>query len=189
MTERLTFEDVLDELMLREPKPTYEALLRWQERYPQYREALTEFFATWGIQAARAEASEQTVIDEERIAQEGVAHVMETLRKQGRLISKDSIPSLAPFDQLVLAAIYLLQGQGYPAKIATKVSEMSGSEALLGSVFASIKRLEAQSLVVVRREVENNTRRYFTVTMAGERALAQAKETSTVVARFLPDFA
>ena len=31
MTEKITFEDVLDELMLEEPKPDYAALVRWRE--------------------------------------------------------------------------------------------------------------------------------------------------------------
>ena len=33
---KMSFEDILDELMLEEPTPSYAALLRWQERYPRY---------------------------------------------------------------------------------------------------------------------------------------------------------
>jgi hypothetical protein len=58
----------------------------------------------------------------------------------------------------------------------------------------SLERLEMKGLVSARYadpefEPEADSRRYFTVTLSGERALAHARETSTVVARFLPDFA
>jgi DNA-binding MarR family transcriptional regulator len=189
MNEKLSFEDILDQLMLEEPRPTHEALVRWSERYPEYRDALAQYFATWAIQGTRAEVPEQTVIEEERIAQKGVAHAMEILRKQGRVVSRDSVPSLSAFDQVVLAAIYLLQGRGEPATITLKASEISGKQALLGSVFVSLNQLESQGLAVSRYpDPEDKTRRCFTVTMVGERALAHAREASTVVARFLPDF-
>ena len=60
MTDPITFEDVLDELMLEEPKPDYEALVRWQERYPKYRKELADFFATWSVQEHRAQFGPQT---------------------------------------------------------------------------------------------------------------------------------
>ena len=79
--------------------------------------------------------------------------------------------------------------------IALKVGEMQGKDAgLLGSIMVSLQALQQKGLVLARpadpvTEPENQTRNYYTVTMAGTRALAHAKETSTVVARFLPDFA
>src|SRR5437879_12095611 len=88
MTDPITFEDVLDELMLEEPKPDYEALVRWQERYPKYRKELADFFATWSVQEHRAQFGPQTPIDEEKLVKKGVEHVMEILRRQGRIIDK-----------------------------------------------------------------------------------------------------
>src|SRR5712691_4107503 len=103
MTEKITFEDVLDELMLEEPKPDYEALVRWQARYPQYRKELAEFFATWSIQEHLAEVLPEPVIDEEKIVKKGVEYAMEILRRQGRIIERsESEAPLEPFDQLVL---------------------------------------------------------------------------------------
>ena len=191
MTEKLSFEDVLDALMLEESTPSYEALLRWSERYPRYRDDLAQFFATWAVQK---EKTQKVEIDEESLVQRGVSHAMEILRRQGRLISPDSIESLQRFDQLVLAAIYLLHGQGYSVNIAGKVDEISGTRPLLGSVFVSLSRLENRGLVSPRladpaTEPEGKTRRYFTATLAGERALAAAKETSKLLADFLGDFA
>ena len=86
-------------------------------------------------------------------------------------------------------------GQGYPVTIALKVGEMQGKNPLLGLVYASLDFLERKSLISVRpadpvAEPENaGERDYYTVTMAGSRALAHAKATSSELARFLPDFA
>ena len=193
MTGKPSFEDVLDDLMLEEPTPSYAALLRWQERYPQYHDALAEFFATWAVQKEKPKEAEPE-IDEEWLVQRGVSHSVEILRRQGRLVSPDSIESLERFDQLVLTAIYLLRGEGYSVNVTEKVSEMSGTRVLLGSTFVSLSRLENRGLVSPRladpeTEPEGKTRRYFTVTLAGERALAEAKETSKLLVDFLGDFA
>src|SRR5262249_49286514 len=104
------------------------------------------------------------------------------------------VESLEPFDQLVLTAVYLLRGEGYSVNITEKISQMSGIQALLGATFLSLDRLEDLGLVSERladpeTESEGKTRRYFRITLAGERALARAKETSKVVADFLQDFA
>jgi len=193
MTEKLSLEDVLDELMIEEPEPSDEALARWSERYPQYRHDLAEFFATWRVQRDMPEQAEPE-IDEEWLVQQGVNYAMEILRKQGRLISPESIGPVAPFDQLVLAAVYMLHGDGYVVNITDKVSEMSSREVLLASTFASLDRLEKEYLVFGRdsdpeTEPDGESRRYFTMTLTGDRALARAKETSKLLTDFLGDFA
>jgi hypothetical protein len=189
-SSNVLFEDVLDALKLEESRPSYAALLRWSERYPQYREALAEFFATWAIQA---EQPQQVALDEERLADRGVSHALKILRRQDRVSPAGAIEPVAPFDQLVLTAIYLLRGEGYSVNITDKVGEMSGTSVMLASTFASLDRLESRglisSLVADETEPEGRTRRYFTVTFAGERALAQAKETSKLLADFLGDLA
>jgi hypothetical protein len=187
-----SLDDVLAMLMLEEHAPTDEALARWSERYPQYREDLAGFFETWAMTENQTGPEPDT--DEDRIVEQSVEHAMEILRQQGRLAPVEPVKSLAPYDDLVLTAVYLLGGRGYPVTIAQKVSEMSGKHSLLGPVLVSLSRLEDQGLVLSRpanpeTEPENTTREYFTVTMAGFRALAQAKEVSAIVARFLPDFA
>src|SRR5437773_386067 len=183
----MSLEDVLDALMLEEPRPTYEALLRWSERYPRYRDDLARFFATWSAQALWAEQSKQIVVDEERLAARTGKYALEIARRQGRVVPAGPIASLGPFDQLVVTAIYLLHGEGYSVNIAGKVDEISGTRPLLGSVFVSLSRLENRGLVSPRfadpaTEPEGKTRRYFTATLAGERALAAAKETSKLLA-------
>src|SRR5438876_12433423 len=92
-------DDVLDLLMLQEPKPAYSALLRWRERYPQYRKELTAFFATWAVQSVQAG---EVDIDEEKLVNFGVQYGLEIARRQGRVAATTGIESLQPFDQLVL---------------------------------------------------------------------------------------
>lgn len=184
------FEDVLDALMLEEPSPSYEALVRWTERYPQYREALTEFFATWSIQAVRAELPEEVEIDEERIVEKGVSHALEIARRQGRAASRDKIESLTPFEQVVLIAVYLLRGAGYAVNITDRLNEISGTRVTFGSAYLSLDQLESRDLLSSRYvDVDGKPRRYFAVTVTGERALAHAKETSKRIADLLGDFA
>ena len=179
-------------LLLEEPAPTDEALARWSERYPQYRENLAEFFAAWAMQ--ETETGPEPDTDEDRIVQQSVNHAMDILRRQGRLTPAEAVQLLKPYDQLVLTAVWMLGGRGYAVTIAEKVSEMQGKRALLGSIHISLDRLERRALVLSRKadpvsEPEHEHRRYFTVTMAGARALAHAKQTSAELARFLPDFA
>ena len=192
MTRNESFDDVLTMLLLEEPGPTDEALARWSERYPQYREDLAGFFETWAMTEKQTGPEPDT--DEDEIVEQSVKQAMESLERQGRLNPVKPVQQLAPYDDLVLTAVYLLGGKGYPSAITGKVGEISGSPGVLGSVFNSLNRLEDQGMVLSRpadpvSEPENKTRRYYTVTMAGARALAHAKEVSTIVARFLPDLA
>ena len=191
---KMSLDDVLDALMLEEDQPTYAALLRWTERYPDYRDSLTDFFATWAMQDLHAEHAKPARIDEGRLVEQGVAYALEIARRQGRVVPAGTIEPLQPFDQLVLAAVYLLNGRCYSVNITERISEMSGRRVLLGSTFATLDRLEQRGLVLARygdpeTESEGKTRRYYIVTVLGERALAYAKETSKEVADFLGDFA
>jgi hypothetical protein len=176
-TEELSFEEVLQELMLANAKPHYDTLWGWLKKYPQYRFELQRFFVAW---AMLSHAPEPTVeIDEDEIVKEGVAHAMAIVRKQGLVLPKTEMPALQPFDQLVLAAADLLHGAGNGLNITEKVSEMSGKIVLMGTVYEVLSRLERQHLLSVRRQ---NNRRHFTITPSGERVLAHAKATSTVFA-------
>jgi hypothetical protein len=82
MTARksVPFEDLIDTIMLDEPEPSYEALRRWQERYPEHRERLASFFATWALQE-EAPDDEEVAIDEERVHQAVLAHAERVLER------------------------------------------------------------------------------------------------------------
>jgi hypothetical protein len=179
MAAHPSFEFVSHLLLLEEPTPSEDALRRWQERYPQYRDSLADFFKTWSRQEAMPQ-DPAPEIDEDSLVEKGVAHAIGILRLQGRVIPKDSVVTLQPFDQLVMAAVFQLRGAGYNASITRRVSEMSGRNVLLASTFASLRRLEHWKLVESRyadpeAEPQNKGTRYFMATMAGERALAHAK--------------
>src|ERR1044071_8115023 len=101
---KLSLEDIVDNIMLAESKPTYAALLRWCERYPQYQDALADFFATWAVQSELAAGEAPPAFGADRLVTKGVEYAMEIARRQGRIRPK-SMTALRPFDQLVLTAI------------------------------------------------------------------------------------
>ena len=186
MLEHPSFEAIVHELMLEETTPSYEALVRWQQRYPKYRDSLAEYFADWAMDRELPPPEVEAEIDENALVQKGVDYAMDMLRRQDGFIPKTSVETLKPFDQLVLAAVFLLRGSGRAANITDKVCEMSGKEVLLASTFMSLDRLERKGLVESRcanpeTEPEHTGRRYFMATMAGERALAYARATSRIV--------
>jgi DNA-binding MarR family transcriptional regulator len=192
MTNNHEFDDILTELMIEEETPSYEALVRWQTRYPRFRDELAQYFATWAVQDARARGPqpEPNKIDEEKIVQKGVDYALELLRKQGRILPDEPIPELKQFELLVLTAVYLLPGQNNAGNVTERVGQMSGTQARLGHILVALDRLEAKHLISsYEREEDDGPGKYFRVTLPGERALAHAKETETVVARFLPDLA
>jgi hypothetical protein len=191
MTKDLSFDEVLELLMLEEPSPHYNVLLEWQKRYPRYEKELAQFFATWAIQEHHPGPS---VIDKERLVAEGKQQTMQMLRQQGRIVPDDQIESLSPFDQLVLTAVFLLRGEGDTASVTEKVSEMTGQEVTQDATSLALRGMQQRLLIdswvpdtEIEPEAENTI--YFTVTMTGERALAYAKATQKVVADFLGDFA
>ena len=186
MSKHPSFEAILHELMIEEPEPTYEALVRWQERYPRYREALAEYFADWAIDRELPPPGPDTEIDEDALIRKGAAYAMDLLRKQDRFIPKTTVEKLSPFNQLVLAAVWALRGAGGISEISEKVSEISGKKVVLGTTIGALGRLERKALVESRQD---NDKQYFVVTMAGERALAYARATSPEVDGFLKGLA
>jgi hypothetical protein len=77
--QNLTLDDVLDALMIEEPDPTYEALTRWSQRYPEYAEALANFFATWAVQT---ELPQENSADGERLANLAVSHALDIVHRR-----------------------------------------------------------------------------------------------------------
>lgn len=182
---KMLYEDVLNEVMLAEDTPSHAALLRWTERYPEYEDDLTRFFATWATQAVQPGEPE---IDEDRIIEQTVKRGLEILRRQGRLIEETRVEPLETVDQLVLTAIYLLHGDADIVSITKRVSEMSEKQVLPGATVISLSRLEDCALIH-SWEAEGQAGQHFTVTLSGEGALAHVKETSKVIRDLLGDFA
>jgi len=188
MSERVSFDDVLQEVMLKEKTPSYAALLRSQERFPNYRDMLADFFATWAVQEDLPEELEPDIEDEPIVAK-GVQHAMEILERQGRLLPKEHVAQLSASDQLVLAAVHMLDGEGDGVTITEKISQICGREALLGTTFAALSRLEKQGLIeawqsVAETEPGGKSKRHFTITVHGEGVLVSAR-TSALLAAYL----
>ena len=146
MLEHPSFEAIVHELMLEEPTPSYEALVRWQQPYPKYRDSLAEYFADWAMDLELPPPGPEAEINEDALVQKGADYAMDLLRREDGFIPKTSVEKLSPFNQIVLAAVFLLRGSGRAANITDKVSEMSGKEVLLASTFASLDRLERKGL-------------------------------------------
>jgi len=190
MMEYISFDDVLDDLILEESFPDHKALLKWKERYPKFGKELEEYFTTWMHQL---NASEDDNFDEYPIVERGVRHALDILQQQGRIIPDEHVEWLESFDQLVLTAVYLLNGEGDAVGVTEKVSQMLGQEAMIESTYIALRRLEARGLVDswvpdtdAEPEVDNQ---YFNATIIGEQALAEARVSSKAVADFLGDFA
>jgi hypothetical protein len=95
-TPHLPVEEVLDAILLEEATPTYEALARWCERYPEYRDELAKFFATWGEQES---ISQDVEIDEDRLASIGVSHALKkNMHKVRRMLNLEPACSFGQND-------------------------------------------------------------------------------------------
>jgi hypothetical protein len=192
--KKMSLENVLDAFMTEEPAPRYEALRRWQDRYPEYRRDLAEFYMGWLVQSIQAEYPDQAVIDEDKLVARMVSYVMGTAKRQQTPAQKAAVGTMTPCDEIVLTVVYLLGGQGDDMAIADNVSALQGEEADLSRVFESLCRLQRNSYIWPwnsdsKTEPGGVSKRYFTVMLAGERALAEARVTSRAVADALGEFA
>ncbi len=170
---------ILREMILSEPKPSYDAVIRWCGRYPQYSEHLASFFVTWAVQCIRGGEPQQLIVleDEERL--EGGFefpgaddHALKILRRQGRLMPPPRIKSLEPFDRLVLSAVYELRGEGQLSDINDKVTRATRVRVLPVSTSVSLSRLEKLGLVAPSYAVRET---YFKITIGGKCALAKTR--------------
>ena len=75
----LPVEEIFDAIMLEESEPNHDALMRWSQRYPEHREELSRFFATWAVQA---ELKQEIVVDEERLTSLAVSHALDILHRR-----------------------------------------------------------------------------------------------------------
>jgi hypothetical protein len=86
VTKPVSIADVLDRILLEEPTPTHAALQRWIARYPEHREALASFFATWAVQEEAPD--EGVVIDEARVGAAVLEHALAILDRPAPRLSE-----------------------------------------------------------------------------------------------------
>lgn len=75
---KVLLEEILDSLVIEESLPTYAALARWSDRYPEHQEALADFFAAWAVQA---ELPQEIEVDEGRLANVAVSHALDIVHR------------------------------------------------------------------------------------------------------------
>ncbi len=99
--------------------------------------------------------------------------------------------SLGHFELLVLLAILNRGDEAYGVPIAHAITESTGKDVILASVYNTLERLEEKGLIrsaVGRPTSERGGRakRYFSVTAAGLREVRAAKKALTVLWRDVP---
>lgn len=93
----LTLEDILDALLLEEDEPSFEALTRWSNRYPEHTDALARFFAVW---AQQLNYDQEAACDEESLASRGVSYALDLLHRQDQ--ARNAATTAAPQDVRLL---------------------------------------------------------------------------------------
>ncbi|SDD82336.1 Transcriptional regulator PadR-like family protein [Dyadobacter soli] len=88
---------------------------------------------------------------------------------------------LGEFEEVVLLAVAILAGDAYGASITNEIEQQMGRSVNLGAVHAALHRLEEKGLLSSRlggatAERGGRSKRFFTVTMPGSKALDNIRE-------------
>jgi len=89
-------------------------------------------------------------------------------------------PDYAPvgsFEEQVMLAVIRTAGEAYGMKVRQELERVTNREVTIGSVYITLDRLEAKGLVTSSRTArgESGSRRVFSVTALGARALAATR--------------
>jgi PadR family transcriptional regulator PadR len=86
---------------------------------------------------------------------------------------------LGSLEEQVLLAVVRTGEQAYGMNVRRELETVTGREITIGSVYATLDRLEAKGLVTSTRTTAPDTasRRVFAMTGVGARALAQTRST------------
>lgn len=151
----LDFSDVQHEMTLEDPPPSYEALVRWCGRHPQYRDQIAETFVESAIQNIEEGEPQQLIIydEDEVVMSQNLDHIgqrdyaREVMRRRTLEIPPRPVESLEPFDRQVLATTYELRGRGCSENIASRLSKTMNIGVLPSAVSSSLEHLEKLGLV------------------------------------------
>src|SRR5512146_2417714 len=87
---------------------------------------------------------------------------------------------LGNFEEQVMLAVIRTGAEGYGMRVRRELERVTGRAVTIGSVYATLDRLEAKGLVSSARtsaRPDAPSRRVFSVTPAGTRALAETRAT------------
>ena len=80
------------------------------------------------------------------------------------------------FEEQVMLAVLRTAPEAYGMKVRRELETVTDRDVSIGSVYITLDRLEAKGLVTsARAALESSSRRVFTVTPLGARALADTK--------------
>ncbi|RPI29093.1 MAG: PadR family transcriptional regulator [Acidobacteria bacterium] len=82
------------------------------------------------------------------------------------------------FEEQVLLAVIRTGADGYGMRVRRELERVTGRSVTIGSVYATLDRLEAKGLVISARTTtgaDSPSRRIFSVTPAGARALVETR--------------
>lgn len=85
---------------------------------------------------------------------------------------------LGSLEEQVMLAVVRTAGQAYGMHVRRELETVTGRPMTIGSVYATLDRLEAKGLVTSTRSAgaDGTSRRIFDVTPAGARALAETRD-------------
>ena len=89
-------------------------------------------------------------------------------------ISSQEAP-LGTLEEQVLLAVFRTHPAAYGMNVRRELERVTGRGVTIGSVYVTLDRLESKGLLSSARTKGTDTRRVFTVTQAGARALADTK--------------
>lgn len=82
---------------------------------------------------------------------------------------------LGTLEEQVLLAVFRTHQEAYGMNVRRELERVTGRGVTIGSVYVTLDRLESKGLLSSARTKGTDTRRVFTVTQAGARALADTK--------------
>jgi len=100
--------------------------------------------------------------------------------------------NLGDFELMVMLALMRLGSDAYGVPISREIEQQSGREIALGSVYATLERLEARGLVTSHlgkptAERGGKAKRYFRVTSNGLRKVKETRHALIRLWRGLPE--
>ena len=104
----------------------------------------------------------------------------------------ESMSHLSDFELIVLLVLLRLGDGAYGVPIAQEMQEQTKREAKLGSIYASLERMEKKGLVVSElgeptKERGGRAKRYFHVTKQGMRQIRETQRTLTRLWKGVPE--
>lgn len=102
--------------------------------------------------------------------------------------------SIGEFEELVLLIVGVLYDEAYGVAIQKQVHEQTGRQINISAVHSALHRLEEKGFLESRMGGATNSRggrrkRYFRVTMAGQKAIATVREVRNQLWNQIPSMA